>query len=234
MFLGMSFCLPLAYASERRAARAAGVAGAAAEPLLGAPPRAPAGAAGGARDVALLLIPTAFDLAATALMNVGLLSVTASVYQMLRGAEMLFAALFAVAFLRRRLNSAHGAGIAACCAGIALVGAASLLSGEGSASHAVEPRKIAAGMALIVASQAVQAAQITFEDFFMVRARVVGADCRALWARIADARRRTFFLFYFFFALSARLNRAAPVSPTPPPPPPPRPPRRRRTSRCRR
>ncbi len=37
-------------------------------------------------------------------MNVGLLSVTASVYQMMRGAEMLFAAAFAFVFLRRSLN----------------------------------------------------------------------------------------------------------------------------------
>ena len=44
----------------------------------------------------LLAIPTVFDLIATVLMNIGLLSVTASVYQMMRGAEMLFAALFAV------------------------------------------------------------------------------------------------------------------------------------------
>lgn len=40
------------------------------------------------------------------LMNVGLLSITASVYQLLRGAEMLFAALFAVVFLKRRCEHA--------------------------------------------------------------------------------------------------------------------------------
>lgn len=34
-------------------------------------------------------------------MSIGLLSVTASVYQMLRGAEMLFAALFALTILKR-------------------------------------------------------------------------------------------------------------------------------------
>jgi hypothetical protein len=37
-------------------------------------------------------------------------AVTASVYQMMRGAEMLFAALFAVVFLRRRWG--RGAGLA--------------------------------------------------------------------------------------------------------------------------
>lgn len=48
-----------------------------------------------------IAIPTFFDLIATILMNIGLLWVTASVYQMMRGAEMLFAALFSVVFLKR-------------------------------------------------------------------------------------------------------------------------------------
>lgn len=47
-------------------------------------------------------------------MNIGLLSVTASVYQMMRGAEMLFAALFAVMFLKRHLNKHHYMGIMCC------------------------------------------------------------------------------------------------------------------------
>ncbi len=46
---------------------------------------------GGIKQKLLLAIPTIFDLAATVLMNIGLLNVTASVYQMMRGAEMLFA-----------------------------------------------------------------------------------------------------------------------------------------------
>ena len=62
----------------------------------------------------LLAIPTVFDLIATVLMNIGLLSVTASVYQMMRGAEMLFAAVFAVLFLHRHLNKYHLLGILCC------------------------------------------------------------------------------------------------------------------------
>ena len=62
----------------------------------------------------MLAIPTAFDLAATVLINVGLLSVTASVYQMMRGAEMIFAALLAVTCLRRTLNRLQYTGIACC------------------------------------------------------------------------------------------------------------------------
>ena len=65
-------------------------------------------------QLALLCIPTVFDLVATVLMNVGLLSVTASVYQMMRGAEMLFAALFTLLFLGRELNRKHVLGIVFC------------------------------------------------------------------------------------------------------------------------
>ena len=66
------------------------------------------------KEIFMLGIPTFFDLVATVLMNVGLLSVTASVYQMMRGAEMLFAAVFAVAFLHRQLNKFHYLGILCC------------------------------------------------------------------------------------------------------------------------
>lgn len=87
MFAGMSFCLPLALAKQRVAAQKQRAAASAAAtpatttttPLLGvepAPPPPPPPSQ--ARIVSLLAIPTAFDLVATVLMNVGLLSVTVS------------------------------------------------------------------------------------------------------------------------------------------------------------
>ena len=48
-----------------------------------------------------------------------------------------------------------------------LVGAASVLSGEGSQARRVSTGDMLVGMALIIGSQAVQAAQLTFEDHFM-------------------------------------------------------------------
>lgn len=78
------------------------------------------------KDIFMLAIPTFFDLIATVLMNIGLLSVTASVYQMMRGAEMLFAALFSVSFLHRSLNKFHLMGIL-CCVVSALASATALL-----------------------------------------------------------------------------------------------------------
>lgn len=164
MFIGMTFCLPLAYFYERKSTQQP--TDESTQPLLNDVP-SPLHRTNTWREVFMLAIPTVFDLIATILMNIGLLYVTASVYQMLRGAEMLFAALFAVVFLKRPLNKCHMGGIACCIAGITLVGVSSLLSGEGSSSHQVPTSKILFGMALIVLSQAVQAAQITFEDFFM-------------------------------------------------------------------
>lgn len=89
MFIGMSFCLPLAYYIESKEAKSRETQ---VEHIQSSEQSS---------KVWMLAIPTVFDLIATVLMNVGLLSVTASVYQMLRGAEMLFAALFAVTFFKK-------------------------------------------------------------------------------------------------------------------------------------
>ncbi|GAX82542.1 hypothetical protein CEUSTIGMA_g9969.t1 [Chlamydomonas eustigma] len=162
MFIGMSFCLPLAYLEEsKKKQHKPNVE----EPLLG--DMVPPAKRNELRENLMLAIPTFFDLVATILMNVGLLYVTASVYQMMRGAEMLFAAFFAVTFLKRHLNKYHLLGLLCCLCGITLVGSSSLLSGEGSSTQVISQEQMLMGMALIIISQAVQAAQITFEDFFM-------------------------------------------------------------------
>jgi hypothetical protein len=50
---------------------------------------------------------------------------------MMRGAEMVFAAVLAVVFLHRALNKLHFMGIGCCICGICLVGLSSVLAGEG-------------------------------------------------------------------------------------------------------
>lgn len=85
--------------------------------VTGGPPFAlVAPAAGGAtrQTLLLILIPTLFDLAATVLMSIGLLSITASVWLMLRGSEVVFTALLSVTWLRRSLSLWHWSGIAVC------------------------------------------------------------------------------------------------------------------------
>lgn len=156
----MSFCLPYAYyleAKQKKQKQQLAGGSDAEQPLLsreggehGEPHRSEL------KKTLMLAIPTVFDLLATVLMNVGLLSVTASVYQMMRGAEMLFAALFAVTFLDRKLNRFHLGGILCCIIGISLVGSSSIMSGEGSATQVVSKEQMLFGMGLIILSQAVQ------------------------------------------------------------------------------
>lgn len=169
MFIGMTFCLPL-HKMEKRKKKALE---AASRPLIVQDD--PMDQPKSKWRVLLLLFPTLADLIATVLMNIGLLYTTVSVYQMMRGAELVFAAIFAIVFLKRQLNRFHFAGIFCSVCGIILVGISSLLSADlesGKESkaapvHGETSGLMLLGMGLIVLSQAVQAAQLTFEDYFM-------------------------------------------------------------------
>ena len=113
----------------------------------------------------MIIIPTAFDLIATVLMSIGLLYVTVSIYQMMRGAELIFAAIFSVFFLGKRLYKLHYIGILLSLVGISTVGVASVLSPEQNNTGTKEQQIM--GILLIVLSQAIQAGQICFEEHFM-------------------------------------------------------------------
>jgi drug/metabolite transporter (DMT)-like permease len=181
MFVGMTFCLPLSWVLDRyqawqraqkraKEAREASNGDDATAALLRTSPFAAhadkAPDPPSFRNILLLSVPMGFDLVATILLSVGLLSTSASVSQMLRGSGMVFSALFAVWFLKRSLNRLHYWGIAAALGGMGLVGASSLLSGDSGVSK-VEPLQMAIGMILIAASQATQSAQCVAEDYFM-------------------------------------------------------------------
>jgi drug/metabolite transporter (DMT)-like permease len=113
----------------------------------------------------LLGLTACFDLSSTALMFIGLIWVNPDIWQMMRGAEMIFAAFFGITFLKRKLNKLHLAAILLSVIGIIAVGSASALSGEGHGKGTFTQQCV--GMSLIVAGQAMSAAQLTFEDYFM-------------------------------------------------------------------
>ena len=107
------------------------------------------------------LVPiTLADLVATALISYGLLHVPLSTFLMLRHGQLLFAALIAVC-LRRELNDLHKLGMSLSFSGVALVALAAVLADPDRRTATVR------GMAYITASQAVQAAQLTFEGYFL-------------------------------------------------------------------
>ena len=77
--------------------------------------------------VSLLALPACCDITGTTLMNVGLLFVAASIYQMTRGALVLFVGLFSVVFLKRKLYQYHWFSLLLVVVGVGLVGLAGAL-----------------------------------------------------------------------------------------------------------
>lgn len=82
--------------------------------------------------VTLLALPAICDICGTTLMNVGLLFVAASIYQMTRGALVLFVGLFSVIFLKRHLTGWKWASLFIVVLGVAVVGLAGVLANKGS------------------------------------------------------------------------------------------------------
>ncbi|KAK2767329.1 hypothetical protein FQN53_006507 [Emmonsiellopsis sp. PD_33] len=74
--------------------------------------------------ILLLAAPACCDITGTTLMNVGLLFVVASIYQMTRGALVLFVGLFSVIFLRRKLYVYQWLALFIVVLGVGLVGLA--------------------------------------------------------------------------------------------------------------
>ena len=74
--------------------------------------------------VILLALPACCDITGTTLMNAGLLFVAASIYQMTRGALVLFVGVFSVIFLRRKLVLYQWSALFIVVLGVAIVGLA--------------------------------------------------------------------------------------------------------------
>lgn len=98
--------------------------------------------------VILLALPACCDIAGTTLMNVGLLFVAASIYQMTRGALVLFVGLFSVVFLRRKLYLYQWASLFIVVLGVGIVGLAGAIAPNPQAKP--EPRSVVeTGMLLL-------------------------------------------------------------------------------------
>jgi len=112
----------------------------------------------------LVSVPAAFDILATALSALGMLYIPASVWQMLRGSSIIFAAIFSVVCLRRKMFCFNLLGLAFATVGVTTVGFANVLGDTGS-GH--DPRDMIIGISFVIAGQVVQAAQIIAEEFLM-------------------------------------------------------------------
>lgn len=133
------------------------------DPLLDKPPITP-------KKVVLVAIPAFFDILATALGALGMLYIDASVWQMLRGSSLIFAAMFSIIFLKRKLLGFNWLGLLLCILGVGTVGYANIAnesSKSDSSDSAGDTTKMFFGMSLTIAAQVVQAAQVIAEEFLM-------------------------------------------------------------------
>lgn len=135
--------------------------------------------------VVLLALPAICDILGTTLMNVGLLLVAPSIYQMVRGALVLFVGLFSVIFLKRRLHLFQWLALGGVVAGVAIVGLAGALWPDkkaqigSNADGLSDASRAITGVVLIAGAQIFTATQFVLEEWMLEKSsiepiRVVG------------------------------------------------------------
>ncbi|KAF9548533.1 hypothetical protein EC957_006087 [Mortierella hygrophila] len=126
--------------------------------------------------VLLLWLPTLCDMTASTLMNVGLIYCAASVYQMLRGALVIFTGLLSIMFLGRKLLAYEWFALFTIVAGIATVGLASVITpatkdlvgnAEPDSDEAIQAAKAILGIFLVLIAQIFTATQFVVEEKFL-------------------------------------------------------------------
>ncbi|KAG5965602.1 hypothetical protein E4U58_002778 [Claviceps cyperi] len=132
--------------------------------------------------VMLLALPAICDICGTTLMNVGLLLVAASIFQMTRGALVLFVGVFSVLFLGRHLHLFQWLSLVGVVSGVALVGLAGaiwpdekkapqiggLTSVVSSAEESLsDTARAIIGVLLIAGAQVFTATQFVLEEWML-------------------------------------------------------------------
>eukprot|EP00727_Mastigamoeba_balamuthi_P004417 m51a1_g13974 putative transmembrane protein c2orf18 homolog (428) ;mRNA; f:994182-995861 len=122
----------------------------------------------------ILIVPAFCDLFGTSVSSIALLYVKASVWQMLRGSNIIFATIYARIFFKRTPPMFKILGSAVCICGLVLVGVSSVLTqsdGEGGSGSSAEggessvgAGKTILGIFLVILSQAITATQVTVEE----------------------------------------------------------------------
>ncbi|KAJ3109304.1 hypothetical protein HDU97_007798 [Phlyctochytrium planicorne] len=190
MFIGETMCLLVFYASSRRQETADPHVGVHPEDESAAPippasivavdetsPLSPAVEEEAPKKVplegwavVLFWLPTLCDMIATTLMSIGLLYVSASVYQMLRGSVVLFTGALSTIFLGRRHPPHRWFALFTVFIGVLLVGVSSILEGGKSPALPVPSNPI--GVFLIILAQTVTASQFVIEEKIMAKYEV--------------------------------------------------------------
>jgi drug/metabolite transporter (DMT)-like permease len=112
------------------------------------------------------LPPALFDLGATALMNVQLLYINASVWQMLRGSTVIFTAILSVFVLKRPHFPYMWWAITFVVIALVVVGLATVFS-TGAGKSGVSTERVILAIFLTIVAQVIQASQFVIEEFLL-------------------------------------------------------------------
>ena len=116
----------------------------------------------------LLFLPTLCDLSATTLMNIGLISISASIYQMLRGSVVLFTGVFSFLFLNRRHPLYRWIGLLTVFVGVAIVGLSGVDNKENEEDNETIGQEVF-GVLCVVLAQVFTATQFVIEEKILVK-----------------------------------------------------------------
>ena len=107
------------------------------------------------RKALLFWTPAVCDILGTTCMNIGLFFVPVSIYQMLRGALVLWVGVFSVVFLKRDLTRAQWVALVVCMFGVGVVGSSSLIGNDKGPEAASEDAGVSplVGVALVLVAQ---------------------------------------------------------------------------------
>jgi len=124
------------------------------------------------------------DVLGTSLGGIGLLWVSASIWQMMRGSIIIFSGILSVIFLKRKLLPYRWLGMFIVAAGLCVVGVSSFLE---SSSNSGGNHYLVLGICLIVTGQFFNAVQMVLEEAFLKKRnfeplQVVGME--GLWGLI--------------------------------------------------
>ncbi|KAM5345564.1 hypothetical protein ACJ41O_011425 [Fusarium nematophilum] len=131
--------------------------------------------------VLLLALPAVCDICGTTLMNAGLLMVAASIYQMTRGALVLFVGLFSVLFLKRHLRLFQWLSLVGVVLGVAVVGLAGAIWPDEKPENSIgipeedavpehglsDAARAVIGVLLIAGAQIFTATQFVLEEWIL-------------------------------------------------------------------
>ena len=127
--------------------------------------------------IGLFSLPAVCDICGTTLMNAGLLFIAASIYQMVRGALVLFVGTFSVVFLHRHLHLFQWISLGGVVVGVAIVGLAGAVYPDGKEVQATSDQMsdtISAiiGLLFVAFAQVFTASQFVLEEWIFEKSDI--------------------------------------------------------------